>query len=108
MKNTQPSLKKFSLKIYRSLFGFGTNPETDWKIIFVSTVVLIVGVITLSVFVFIKSDKRESLVTNNNDVQSEAQLDTELLRETILYYQDKKVEFERLDGVVAPMTDPSL
>src|SRR3990172_6650882 len=54
MENPQTFLKKLNWKINGRLFGFGTSSEADWKIIFISTMILAILVIVLSIFINIK------------------------------------------------------
>ncbi|MDP3874894.1 MAG: hypothetical protein Q8Q22_00015 [bacterium] len=108
MENPQPSLKKLNWKVNGRLFGFGTSPETDWKIIFILTTILAVFVVALSVFMFIKINRGEIFVVERSTEQEGVSLDTPLLRKTVLYYQNKAIEFERIKSTVTPATDPSL
>src|SRR3989344_5765629 len=96
MENLQTSFKKLNWKTNGKLFGFGTSPEADWKIIFISTVALALLVIIISAFIFIKIDKGEKT------------LDISLLKKTVSYYQGKAVEFERIKRASTPAVDPSL
>ncbi|MDP2720347.1 MAG: hypothetical protein Q8O75_00025, partial [bacterium] len=109
MENPQPSLKKWNWKVNGRLFGFGTSPETDWKIIFILTTIFAVFVVALSVFMFIKINRGEIFVVKRSVEQEEKVLDASLLRETVLYYQNKALEFEKIkSSVVVPAADPSL
>ena len=108
MENKQTFFKRFSWKVNGRLFGFGTSPEADWKIIFISTVVLVTMVIVLSIFVFIKIDKGEIFVIERLPDQGEKILNLSLLKETASYYQDKAAEFERIKNSTSPSADPSL
>ena len=102
------SLNKLHWKIGGRLFGFGTSPETDWKIILVSTLILSVSIIVLSVFIFIKIDKGEIFVVDKPTGEGKENLDTFLLKETVSYYEAKALKFERIKGLVVPAVDPSL
>ena len=108
MKNQWTFLKKLNWKINGRLFGFGTSPDADWKIIFISTTILAILVIALSVFMFIKINRGEIFVIERSVEQGEKPFDTSLLRETVLYYQNKTLEFEKIKSSVTPATDPSL
>lgn len=107
MKNPRESLKKLNWKVNGRLFGFGTSPEADWKIIFISTMILAILVITLSVFMFIKIDRKGIFVVERSTGERETTLDASLLRETVLYYQNKALEFKRIKSTITPATDPS-
>ncbi|MDO8728918.1 MAG: hypothetical protein Q7K26_03410 [bacterium] len=108
MKDPTSSLSKLNWKVNGRLFGFGTSPDADWKIIFISTTILIAFVVVFSVFMFIKINKGGIFVVENPVEQEQQVLDTSLLKETVLYYQNKALEFERIKSSVIPATDPSL
>lgn len=102
------SNKKFDWKKNGRLIGFGTSPETDWKIIFNTTIVLSVLVIVLNIFIFIKIDKGEIFATEKTLNEQEQALNLVLLNETISYYKDKAIEFERIKNSKQLVADPSL
>ena len=108
MINLYTSLKKFKWRVGGHLFGFGTSPQADWKIIFISTLVLTLLALVLSGFIFIKIDKGEIFVIDKPLEQRGKTLDISLLKEIISYYQGKAREFERIKSLVVPATDPSL
>ena len=100
-------LKRLNLKKgHRTAFGL--SPEVDWKIIFVSTAVLIILVIASSIFIYVKIDKGEIFVVEKPEENRERTLNISALKETISYYQNKALEFERIKSQVTPATDPSL
>ena len=108
MENSKSPIKILHWKIEGKLFGFGTSPEADWKIIFTSTLILTVLAVGLSVYIFLKIDKGEIFVVEKQDEQSEKTLDVSLLQETVSYYKNKEIEFNRIKNLVAPSVDPSL
>ena len=108
MESLKTSLNKLNWKINGRLFGLGSSPEADWKIIFISALILAVSVIALSVFIFIKIDKGEIFVVERSLDQGEKTLDIFLLKETVSYYQGKAREFDRIKSLVVPAKDPSL
>ena len=108
MENLKKSFKKINWKINGRLFGFGTNPEIDWKIIFISTVVLATAVIILSIFIFIKIDKGEIFVVKKQVEEVGETLDITILRNTVSYYQNKALEFESIKNSKPVSSDPSL
>jgi voltage-gated potassium channel Kch len=89
-------LNKFKWKTDGRLFGFGTSPEADWKIIFISTLVLGSLVIALSVYMFIEVGNREISELEELAGQDDKPLNASLLRDTVLYYQNKALKFERI------------
>ena len=108
MNTLRTFFTRLNWKVNGRLFGYGSSPEADWKIIFISTVVLAVLVIGFSAFIFIKTDKGEIFVVERSAEQGEKALDTSLLRETVSYYQSKALEFERIKRVKTSTVDPSL
>mgnify|MGYP001561766650 CR=1 FL=1 len=108
MKNFKLSFKKLNLNTHGRLFGWGSSPEADWKIIFILTLVLAVSFVILSAFIFIKIDKGEIFVVKKSLDQETKTLDMALLKETVSYYEAKAREFSRIKSVVIPAVDPSL
>lgn len=108
MDNPLSPFKKLNWKTNGRLFGFGTSPECDWKIIFISTIILVALVGVLSVYIFMKIDRGEIFVVEKSDEPSEKSLDVSLLKETVLYYKNKALEFKRIKSLVVPSTDSSL
>ena len=108
MENPQSSLKKSGWRI-RGRLGFGTSPEADWKIILISTMSLAVLVVALSVLVFIKVNTRELFMVEQLEEEKGQTLNALLLRKTVLYYQNKALEFERIKNAgTSTAADPSL
>jgi len=90
------------------LFGFGTGPEADWKIISFGTLIMTLVMIVMGGYVFIKVDKGEVFVTKGSADSVERTLNVSLLQDVVVYYKNKEVKFEeiinsRVDGV-----DPSI
>lgn len=108
MEKTQTSSKKLNWKVNGRLFSFGTSPDADWKIIFISTMILVILIVVLSVFMFIKIYRGGIFVVERSTEPEEKIFDPSLLRETVLYYQNKALEFERIKQSVTPAIDPSL
>jgi hypothetical protein len=109
MRKLHLALPRLNLKSNGRIFGFGTSPEADWKIIFISGMTLAFIVIALSAYMFIKINKGEIFVADPSvDVKKNA-LDVDALRETVSYYQNKALEFERIKSVTTTeMIDPSI
>lgn len=108
MDNFKNFFTKLNFKKNGRLFGIGTSPDADWKIIFVSTIMLAILVIGLSTFIFIKVGRGEIFVVEKPTEEGEHNLNLPLLRETVSYYQDKLVEFEKIKNTKTPAVDPSL
>ncbi len=108
MEDPQTSLKKSGWKI-RGRLGFGTSPEADWIIILISTMVLTIFVVAFSVWIFIKVNQREFFTMEPLEEEKGKTLDTLLLRETVSYYQNKALEFERIKNAgTSTVANPSL
>lgn len=107
MKDLQTLLKKLNWKTDGRIFGFGTGPEADWKIIFISFAILAVVVIAFSIFMFREIGRGDIFVTEAPGAQEEQILDTSLLKETVLYYQNKALELKKLKSSTPSDTDPS-
>lgn len=99
--------KKINLNFNVRLLKLGENPETDWKFIFIFTALLTVLIITLSVFTFIKIDKGEIFLVKESTGEEEG-LDLKVLKETVSYYENKALEFERIKSTKTSSVDPSL
>ena len=98
MENSENNNKRFSWKLESGkwLFGLGTSPDADWKIIFVSTIILAILMITLNVFMFVKIDRQEVVVSDETNKDKQKVLDLSELRETVLYYRNKALEFDKI------------
>ena len=108
MESLKTFLKEFNWRVNGRLFGFGTSSKADWKNIFISTIILAILTIILSVFIFIKIDKGEIFVEKKTAEPEKQILDLSLLRETVSYYQNKALEFERIKNAKVDAVDPSL
>ena len=81
------------------------NPQTDWKIVFTSTLVLTVIVVALSIVVFVKIDKKEVFMSGEGVSRA---LDISLLEDTVRYYENKAEEFENIKINKTSVVDPSI
>ncbi len=101
--------KGINLKTGGRLFGFGTSPQLDWKIIFISAAVFTIIGIFLNVFIFIKIDKGEIFVADAPTGEGRNTLDIKELNSTLEYYQNKERAFQNyLDATSTAQTDPSI
>ena len=107
MNNLKKLLEKFGGKkdIHISL---GVSPQSDWKIILVSTLALSVLVIIFSAYMFIEIDKGDIFQIEKGEGNEELTIDEELLQSIVSYYSAKATEFERIRGARIPSVDPSL
>ena len=108
MENPQTHLhKKLNLNLHIRLLKLGESQETDWKIISLSTAVLATLIIVLSIFTFIKIDKGE-IFSIKETAGEGGGLDLVSLKETVSYYENKALEFERIKSSKPTGVDPSL
>ena len=81
------------------------SPQTDWKIVFISTLVLMVIAVVLSILVFVKIDKEEVFVSGEGTGRA---LDISLLEDTVRYYGNKAEEFKNIKTNKTSVVDPSI
>jgi len=108
MENLKTFFKKSDLKFSGNLFGFGTSPEADWKVIFISSAILAIAFVSFSVYIFIGVDKGEIFVSEKSVGQEGQIFDSALLAETVSYYEAKALEFTEMKKAGIPSVDPSL
>ena len=108
MNTLRTFFSKLNWRTSGQLFGFGTSPAADWKIIFVFSCILATMAIVASGLVFLRISKEEVSTTERTTEQGDKILDTTALHNTVLYYQNKEVEFERIKAARTPAVDPSL
>ena len=108
MDNSKSIFNKISLKRHGKFFGFGTGPQSDWKVIFGLSLFLTLVVIGMSVFIFTKIDKGEIFVIEKPEPQEMVTLDIELLRRVALYYQERAAELDQIRIAPPVSVDPSL
>lgn len=107
MTDLQTSLKRINKAISDKIPRFGISPESDWKIISVSTVLLAILVVILSVFVFIKIDKGEIFLTEKTVGFQEKAVDPKILNQTVDYYEAKAALFDEVLREGTGVPDPS-
>lgn len=109
MNDLKSILQKFKLKRGGSPFGWGASPDADWKVIFLSTLALIVLVSVWSFLEFIKVSKGEVSIVEDDGVVTTALFDLNNLKDTAAYYEAKALEFERIkNGTSTSVVDPSI
>jgi len=88
-------------------FGWGESPDADWKVILLSTVVVLILAASWSFYFYTKTEN--GVVAEGEGVVIEAKtLDIEVLKSTSVYYQNKALEFEKIkSGSSTPVVDPS-
>jgi len=100
--------KKNIWNLNRRSLGGGNNPETDWTIIMLSTLILSIILISIATYIFIQIDQGEIFVTGDPEGKGVEALNTTKLKETVNYYQAKAREFERIRAEGVESVDPSI
>lgn len=108
MEKLHKFLSRFHLKTGGRLFGFGNSPESDWKVILIFTLVLLVAVLVTDTFIFLEVNKDKSSVVKDSISSKEKILDVLLLRKTVSYYQNKMLEFDLIKNSPTAPPDPSI
>ena len=108
MKNFKNILNKTKFLEDKHRLVFGPDPERDWRNIFLSTCIVSLFFVLAGVYIFIKIDKGEIFLVDPGDVSGEALLNTNLLSETVRYYEGKEVKFLEIQNTRPTYPDPSL
>ncbi len=88
------------------LFGLGTTPQADWKIIFFSTLLFAVGASIFNVYTFLSLGRNGVEVGDN---AAEQGVDLDKLQVANLYYENKEKEFQTIVKTPgASAIDPSI
>ncbi len=107
MKKSLKSLPHISLRKGGKLFGFGTSPEADWKIIFSAGLFLAVCMIIFNAYIFIKIDKGDIFTVDALE-GGERTLDVRKLEEVVNYYEDRESKYEEIKSSGTSVPDPSI
>ena len=108
MKNVHNLLNRLHLKKKGVFFGFGTSPIADWKIICVSTTILVIISVLVSLYVFFMINKGEIFLAEKPEASSSESLNEKLLERIIEHYRGKASEFERIKSFQTEYPDPSI
>jgi hypothetical protein len=109
MNELKSLLQKFKLKREGSPFGWGASPDADWKVIFLSTLVLVIVVGGWSYLEFNRIIKGEIFVSKEVSEGGAPLFDLENLKKTAAYYEAKALEFEKIkSGTTSSVVDPSI
>ncbi len=102
-------LKKLVWKREWRPFGWGTSPDADWKIILISTFLLIVLMSVWSFFKFIRINDGAVFDLGNESEEVEPLFNLDNLQETVSYYKSKNLEFEKIGkDSSSSVVDPSI
>ncbi len=81
--------------------------DRDWKIMFVSACALLVIAVAGSLIVFTKISNEGIPVTEEAGSDKE-NLNTNKLHDTVIYYQNKAIELEKIKNTKPSAIDPSI
>jgi hypothetical protein len=102
-------LKKLKMKSGDRSFSWGISPDTDWKIIFISTIILIVLVSAWNFLTYLKVDSGMYLLEEGTGEATLPTLNLESLKNTVEYYETKSLRFEKIKaGENTTVPDPSI
>lgn len=103
-----PFSKKLTLKSGDRFFGWGESPDADWKVILIATLVLMILVSAWNTFSYLDISKGDTVVSEETNGEGQL-LDVEALKDTVNYYQDKALNFEKIkNGEGEAIVDPSI
>jgi hypothetical protein len=108
MKKFNSIFSKFKIIRGGRLFGFGTSPENDWKIILMTFMMLLVITLAACVYYFIKVDNGNFLVLTDEEKTPTSTFNLNRVRQTINYYEGKSEELEKIKNTPEDILDPSL
>lgn len=101
-------LGKIDFKRKGREYTLGTGPESDWRLIFISTLVLAVLVVATSAFIFIEIERGGIFTIKDIETEEARTLNISKLAETVDYYEYKAGQFERIKNSNTVAVDPSL
>jgi hypothetical protein len=99
---------KFHLNKNGRLFGFGVSPNADWKILFVSSVLLVILACILGSYFFIRVNLGQLVGQKSYQTEEGKVFDEDLLKQTLEYYKSRAVMFEEIKMTKETVPDPSL
>lgn len=85
---------------------FGRNAHADWKVLFISCVVLNLVAIGVSVFMYGKINKGEIFLVDKKDHVSVRTVDKFELERAVSFFANKQERFEALKRQPPPAVDP--
>lgn len=106
-----PFNRKIDLKRDGRTFGWGASPDSDWKVIFITTMTLALLVGAWDALTYFKVRSGDLAAGVASGESENATLNKESLKRAVEYYQAKEIEFEKLkrgSATTTTATDPSL
>lgn len=89
------------------LIAWGKGPSSDWQVIFLVSTLLIISISLWNFWLFLEI-KKSDIARDEGRVGTSA-VDLKKLEETILYYQNKAINFGNLQNASTTVpVDPSL
>ena len=96
-------------EVSRESLSFGHSADSDWRLILISAIVLVILISALDVKIFLKINSSDIPEPTSTEEPSNT-VDLEKLRAAIKYYQGKELQFEKIRSNTATSTvvDPSI
>jgi hypothetical protein len=90
-------------------FGWSTSPDSDWRVIFIGTVLLMVLASFLNIAIFLRVERGKFFASEEPVVEETLTFDTNELKKTLESYENRAAEFKRLtSGSASVVSDPSI
>ena len=101
--------KDYFNKTKKYRYQFGQDFNFDWLIAFIFFVVLGIGLMIFTIFSY-KNESASETINQAGDVpgQNLNLLDTKLLQRIISYFEQDKIEIEKLSSNPTEIVDPSI
>lgn len=89
--------KRFSLRglSFWSTRGGSTHPKRDWLILFIVFLVVLIGIILFSVYLFLEINRGELYTLSSASSQKLDTIDRTLLTETLTSFEEKARRFSK-------------
>ncbi|HEY4478929.1 MAG TPA: hypothetical protein VI981_01040 [Candidatus Paceibacterota bacterium] len=88
--------------------SLGINVHRDWVVLFLTTVVLALCVLTFSYNFFRKIERGDAFLVNEEQPVGLENLDRKKLGDTVNFYERHREQFSNLEKNRPPYKDPSL
>lgn len=98
---------KANVKRNGRLFGFGTSPEADWKIILITTVLFTIATVSFSAYMFIEIHRGEFFQPDSQTSISTRPLDQELLEKVLAEHESREARLLEITANKEIIPDPS-
>jgi hypothetical protein len=98
-----------SLKITRTSYNKkGIRPENDWRILLITTFIILCVVSAYAVYFYIEVRDGKIFVTEKDNINNQTKLNKPLLDKIVNEIDSKNIEFLKLQNSSLGLKDPSL